>query len=92
MVKSAVRRVLDDNEKGARKALIEELFYDFRRSRAQVYWTNFFRGIFFGVGTVIGGSLVVALVLWFLSLFADLPGGFGDFISYIVELVRNSNN
>lgn len=82
-------KVKKENELGARRAILEDLFYDFHRSRAQVYWMNFFRGIFFGVGTVIGGTLVVALVVWILSLFADIPGGFGDFVQYIVDIVQS---
>lgn len=90
MVKRIVHRVKSDNERGARQSLMEELFYDFHRSRVQVYWMNFIRGVFFGVGTVIGGTLVVALVAWVLNLFADVPGGFGDFITYIVHTVQSS--
>lgn len=88
MVKKLLKKNKENNEQAARRTLIEELFQDFHRSRAQVYWMNFFRGIFFGVGSVLGGTLVVALVLWILTLFADIPGGFGDFIQYIVDLVR----
>lgn len=88
MVKNLLKKNKENTEQAARRTLIEELFQDFHRSRAQVYWMNFFRGIFFGVGSVLGGTLVVALVLWILTLFADIPGGFGDFIQYIVDLVR----
>ncbi len=74
------------NQQGA----IEDLFNDFYRSRRKVYWMNFSRGIFFGIGSVIGGTVVIALIAWFLGLFADIPGGFGDFIRYIVNLVNAS--
>ncbi len=83
-----VEKVKSDSEDGSRRALIEQLFYDFNTSRARVYWTNFFRGIFFGVGSVIGGTLVVAIVVSILSLLTDVPGVFGDFIQYIVDIVR----
>lgn len=85
----AAHKVKKENELGARRAVLEDLFYDFHSSRVQVFWMNFFRGVFFGVGTVIGGTLVVAIVLWILSLFADVPGGFGDFIQYIVDIVNS---
>lgn len=84
------KKVKENNEKGARQAVLEDLFYDFNASRAQIYKMNFFRGIFFGFGTVIGGTLVIALLVWILSLFANIPGGFGDFIRYIVDTVQNS--
>lgn len=77
-----------ENEFGARRAILEDLFYDFNSSRHQVFWFNFVRGIFFGVGTVIGATVVVALVLWILSLFTNIPGGIGDFVRYIVDIVR----
>lgn len=80
----------ENAERGARHAVIEDLFYDFNRTKAQVYQMNFVRGIFFGFGSVVGGTLVVALLLWLLSLLVDLPGGVGDFVRYIVELVRAS--
>lgn len=86
----ATEKVKKENEIGARRAVIEDLFYDFHSSRKQIYVMNLIRGIFFGVGTVIGGTLVVALVVWLLTWFTDIPGGFGDFIQYIVDTVQNS--
>lgn len=88
MTKNIISDIQKDNENGARRALIEDLFFDFHRKRSQVYWMNFFRGIFFGVGTAIGGTLVIALVIWVLNLLVDIPGGFGDFIQYIVDSVQ----
>ena len=82
------KRIKKDNEVGARRAILEDLFYDFHSSRREVYAMNFVRGIFFGVGSVIGGTVVVALVVWLLSLFTDIPGGFGDSIQYIVNVVQ----
>lgn len=89
-MKKVVNKVKRDNERGARRGLIEDLFYDFNRTKAQVYWMNFFRGLFFGVGSVLGGTLVIALLVWVLNLFADIPGGVGDFITYVVDIVQKS--
>ncbi|MFY9227848.1 MAG: DUF5665 domain-containing protein [Candidatus Microsaccharimonas sp.] len=89
MLKRAARRVKSENELGARRAVLEDLFYDFHSSRRQVYWMNFTRGLFFGVGSILGGTLIVALILWILNLLVDLPGGIGDFVEYIVSLVQN---
>ena len=84
-----VSKVKTDNENGARKSVIEDLFYDLNRSRAQVYRINFIRGLFFGFGSVIGGTLVVGLIVWLLSRFVDLPGGVGNFIQYVVDVVTH---
>jgi len=90
MIKKTLKKVHKDNEVGARRAVIEDLFYDFHRSRVQVYKMNFIRGIFFGVGSILGGTVVVALILWLLSLLVDLPGGIGDFVQYVVDIVHNT--
>jgi hypothetical protein len=84
------KTIKKNNEQGARRAVLEDLFYDFNKSRAEVYKMNFIRGIFLGFGTVIGGTLVVALIVWILTLLADIPGGIGDFIQYVVDTVQLS--
>ncbi len=76
------------NENGARRGIIEDLFYDFNRSRAQVYWMNFTRGIFFGFGTILGGTVLVALIVWFLGQFVGFPY-VGDYIRHIVNAMQH---
>lgn len=73
-VKAVKRKIDEGNERGARFSLLEELFNDFNRSRFQIYKMNFFRGIFFGVGSVLGGTVLIAFIAWVLSLFVTLPG------------------
>ena len=90
VVQKLKKDVKKNNEQGARRAVLEDLFYDFNSSRAEVYKMNFIRGIFLGFGTVIGGTLVVALIVWILTWLADIPGGIGDFIQYIVDTVQSS--
>lgn len=90
-VKKVVQKVKKDNEAGARRAILEDLFYDFNSSRKQVFAMNFFRGIFFGLGSVLGGTIVIALIVWILSLLADIPGGVGDFIQYVVDVVQQGS-
>lgn len=68
---SALEQFKTDQAKGAAATVLEELFYDFHRNRKDVYLMNLVRGIFFGFGSVIGGTVVIALVVWLLSLFAD---------------------
>jgi hypothetical protein len=71
--KNVAKKVKEDNERGSRQALIEDLFYDFNRSRVEIYKMNFVRGIFFGLGSVIGGTVVIALIAWIMSLFVQIP-------------------
>jgi hypothetical protein len=85
VAEKAVERVKSDNERGARFSLIEDLFYDFHRSRVQIYWMNFVRGIFFGLGSVLGGTVLIALIVWLLSFAVDWP-----WVGDMVEQVQDS--
>jgi hypothetical protein len=89
-IDKATERIKVDNERGARQSVIEDLFVDFNRSRVQVYWMNFFRGIFFGMGSVVGGAGIIAVSAVVLGMFVDLPGGIGDFVQRILEAMNKS--
>jgi hypothetical protein len=82
--KKIVQTVKKDNERGARRQLVEELFYDFHRNRPQVYWLNFTRGVFFGFGTVLGGTVVVAFIIWVL---VQIIGWFPPISIYIQQII-----
>jgi hypothetical protein len=84
-VKKLATAVKEDQLKGAPRAVLEDLFDDFYRHRKQVYWMNFIRGIVFGFGTVIGGTIMVALLLWILSLLNYIP-----FLEGIVDAAQES--
>ena len=90
-IKSVVRSVKEGNERGARTSLIEELFYDFNRSRSQVYVMNFVRGILFGAGSVIGGTVVIALAIWLLSLLGNVIPPLGDFFDGVTETIKRGS-
>lgn len=85
--KKVSHKAKETADNGARRAVLEDLFYDFHKRRGQVYWMNFVRGLFFGVGSVLGGTVIIATVLWILTLLVDLPGGIGDFIQSVVNTV-----
>ncbi len=88
-VKKAINKSKQRAEGDARKAMLQDLFYDLNKSKVEVFWMNFFRGIFFGVGSVLGATVVIAILVSILSLLADVPGVFGDFIRYIVDVVNS---
>ncbi|MEI7917983.1 MAG: DUF5665 domain-containing protein [Candidatus Saccharibacteria bacterium] len=84
-----VKKVKNDNERGARQAILEDLFYDFHRHRFQVYWMNFVRGIYFGLGSLIGATVVVAILVWILGQFTGyLPEAIGQYIQQIVDAMQ----
>lgn len=61
----------DSQAKDAQKAMMQELFNDLYRNRGEVYKMNFIRGLFFGLGSVLGGTVVISLIIWLLSFFVD---------------------
>ncbi len=83
--KRGIAKVVDDEVRGAPKALLEELFEDYYLHRHRLYTMNLIRGVFFGFGTVVGGTLVVALLLWLLSIFHYIP-----FLDGVVNTVEQS--
>ena len=55
-------------------ARLEELLFKAEYiNRKDILLQNLLRGMFFGAGSVIGATLVIAGVLWTLSLFDGLP-------------------
>lgn len=76
------------NETDARKAILEDLFYDFHQNRAEVYKMNFIRGIFFGLGSVLGGTILVALFVWLLNAIGLLVPGLADFIDSVIKVMN----
>lgn len=63
----------DDRIEGAQRAMLNELFNDHYVNRKDIYKINFIRGIFFGLGSALGGTLAIAILVWMLALFVDFP-------------------
>lgn len=64
---------------------LESIFEGGYINHKRVYKINFVRGLFFGLGTVVGGTLVIALTLWVLGYFTEIP-----LIGEFVESFRSS--
>ncbi len=89
MLHKITKKFNKGNEGGARRQILEELFYDFHQSRTQVYWMNFTRGIFFGFGTILGGTVLVAFIVWLLGQFVGFPY-IGDYLKSIIDAMQYS--
>ena len=88
IVKRIVQKIAHDNEVGARKGVLEDLFNDFNTNRAQVYKFNFIRGIFFGLGSVLGGTVLIAGAIWLLNLTGQFIPGIAGLVDEIVRIVQ----
>lgn len=66
------KEVLKRNHDEIAKAL-EILFATKYIDKKKLYFSNFLRGIAFSAGGIIGATLVVALLIWLLSLFGHIP-------------------
>lgn len=64
---------------------LEEFYESGYISKKQALTFSLLKGIAGGAGAFIGGTLVIALLLWVLSLFDALP-----FIGHIAETVRDA--
>lgn len=88
MLKKQKQKIVDKHEKQARKKFLEEYFYDVYENRFSIYKINFFRGIFFGLGNVIGGTIVVALLLALLALLAHIFPEFDGLFDMISSMIK----
>lgn len=86
--KSIAKQVVRDNQIGARRELLEELFNDLYNDRRNIYLMNFFRGLSFGAGSVIGGTVVIALTVTILSQFVDWFPVLGGFVGGIIDAMN----
>jgi len=84
------QKKLENKDLEAEEAFLREIFYDFYKYRGRVYWMNFVRGIFFGFGSILGGTIVVALLVAILTTFHQIPGGLGDFFRWLVDILRGA--
>lgn len=90
VTRSIKKKVRDSQEKGSREKLIEELFNDFNRSRFQIYKMNFVRGIFFGLGSVLGGTVVIAIIITMLSVLGQQIPFLRDFFEGLRVLLQSA--
>ena len=67
---------------------IEAIYETNYANRSRVYKMSFVKGIVAGFGGIVGATIVVAILLWFLNLFDRVPliGPFTDKIHDTVQI------
>ncbi|SRR5574344_1153296 len=65
-------------------SLIESVF----ARRSKVIRLNFWRGVAFGLGSALGGTIILAITLWFLSSVVDWFPLIGDFVREITKYAQ----
>lgn len=83
MAKKDNEKLPKDYEKMGRQ--FESLFDSVRPDRGTFYRAAFLKGVLGGVGGVVGATVVIALLIWALSLFDNVP-----LIGNFVESIRNT--
>lgn len=70
---------------------IEAIFITGHYDKFRLYRMSFVRGVFQGLGSVIGATIVIAILLWVLSLLESLPL-IGDLFETAQETVETRDN
>ena len=83
-IKKIREKKLNNQELDAEEAVLDDLFYDLYRNRGRVYKINFIRGIFFGLGTFLGGTVLITVLITVLSWLANVFPGFSEYIYWII--------
>lgn len=86
----ANREMLIKNRHEVARAL-EILFASGYISKHRLYWENFLRGMFFTMGGILGATFVLGALIWFLSLFDQIPL-IGPVTHDITQQIREAEN
>lgn len=85
----ANRDMLIKNRHEVARAL-EILFASGYISKKRLYLENFLRGMFFTIGGVLGATFVIGALIWFLSLFDQIPL-LGPVTHDITQQIKNAD-
>jgi len=62
-------------------------FVRYLRSPWRIMWVNFWAGVFRGLGILIGMTVVVALLVWFLTKLVDFPL-IGEYFEQMLDAIK----
>jgi Domain of unknown function (DUF5665) len=68
---------------------VSSIFESGYLDKKQAYKTSFIKGLLSGFGGVIGATIIVALLVWILSFFGNVPL-IGRFVDRLDHTVQNS--
>lgn len=74
------------NERNQIRELFESIYV---ANKWQIVRVNFLRGMAFGLGTLVGGTIVVAIAVWILSQTIDLFPWAQDFTQRLIDSLNN---
>jgi hypothetical protein len=83
--KAPKTKSLSEDQKSAVREIFEDVYII---NRWHIASTNFLRGIFFGLGTFLGGTIMVALVIWLLTRTVDLFPWAHDFTERLIDSLQ----
>lgn len=69
-------------------------FLEYLQSGKRIVWANFKAGVAKGFGVTVGMTVVLAVLVWVLTMLVDLPlvgEYFADAQSYVTEYAENTN-
>ncbi len=74
--------------KAVEDALILDYIYVLHSTKRQI-WSSFVRGIFAGLGGVLGATVGIATLVAMLQLFTGIPGGIGNFFQNLGQTIED---
>ncbi|HUD03859.1 MAG TPA: DUF5665 domain-containing protein [Patescibacteria group bacterium] len=67
--------------------MVEDIFLAGAGNIKRLMWLNFLKGIAYGLGIFVAGTIIIGLVLWILSLFNQVPV-VGPFVVHITHSLK----
>jgi hypothetical protein len=79
------KRTLTDGQREEIRDLFENVYVN---NKWRIVRMNFLRGVFFGLGTFLGGTIVIAIVIWVLSQTIDIFPWARDFTEKLIDSLQ----